>query len=42
LRQDGVQFNPQETFIQPQDFALLRVVETAEQAVKALSGFFGA
>ena len=32
----------QETFIRPQDFALLRVVETAEEALEALSGFFGA
>jgi uncharacterized protein (TIGR00730 family) len=32
----------QETFIRPQDFALLRVAETAEEAVKTLSGFFGA
>jgi uncharacterized protein (TIGR00730 family) len=32
----------QETFIRPQDFALLRVVETAEEAVKTLNGFFGA
>ena len=31
----------QETFIRPQDFALLRVVETAEEAVEALSGLFG-
>ena len=32
----------QETFIRPQDFALLRVVETAKEAVETLSGFFGA
>ena len=32
----------QETFIRPKDFTLLRVVETAEEAVKTLSGFFGA
>ncbi|HID63327.1 MAG TPA: LOG family protein [Anaerolineae bacterium] len=31
-----------ETFIRPQDFALLRVVDTAEKAVETLSGFFGA
>ena len=31
----------QETFIRPQVFALLRVVETAEEAMEALSGFFG-
>ena len=30
----------QETFIRPQDFALLWVVETAEEAVETLSGFF--
>jgi hypothetical protein len=32
----------QDTFIQPQDLALLRVVETAEEAVKVLNEFFGA
>lgn len=32
----------QETFIRPQDFALLRVMETAEEAMEALSRFFGA
>jgi uncharacterized protein (TIGR00730 family) len=31
----------QETFIRPQDFALLQMVETAEKAVEALSRFFG-
>ena len=31
----------QETFIRPQDVALLRVVETAEEAVEALREFFG-
>ena len=35
-------YNSQETLIRPQDFALLRVVETAEEAVETLSGFFGA
>jgi hypothetical protein len=52
LRQDGVQFDggrkkdgkghSQDTFIRPQDLALLRVVETAEEAAKALNEFFGA
>lgn len=32
----------QETFIRPQDLALLRVVEMAEEAVETLTRFFGA
>jgi uncharacterized protein (TIGR00730 family) len=32
----------QETFIRPRDFALLQVVETVEETVEALNGFFGA
>jgi hypothetical protein len=35
-------YNSQETLIRPQDFALLQVVETAEEAVETLSGFSGA
>ncbi len=35
-------YNSQETLIRQQDFALLQVVETAEEAVETLSGFSGA